>query len=516
VRTQTGEWAPESPMTKGLTMAETRRHLAVPREEGNRRTPWRRPPGRRRPAGVLAVVLCGVLAAAADTALAADTGPASPMLMPPETQVPAPAGAAPTRDSIKAGDTAWVLVSAALVFLMTAPGLALFYGGLVRRKNILSVLMQCMMILFLVSIQWVAFGYSLAFGPDRWGGLIGGLDWMGLRGVAHDVPHWNAAAGMSYAGTVPHQAFAIFQMMFAVITPALIIGAFAERVRFMLLWATLVYDPVAHWLWGINGLLGLMNASGRGAMDFAGGIVVHINAGVAALACALFLGKRKGYPDKISPPHNLPFAVIGAGLLWFGWFGFNAGSALAAGGLATSAFLVTHTAGAVAGLTWALMDWLFIRRPTMLGVITGAVAGLATVTPASGFVNLGGAIVIGMAAGIVPWLFVSILKPKLGYDDSLDAFGVHGIGGILGSLATGFLATKAINPGGLDGLLYGNPGQVVVQLKAIGFATAYSFAATYVLLAAVNAVVRLRACEREEAVGLDLTQHREAAYTVID
>jgi len=438
-----------------------------------------------------------------------------------EESAPASAPQAPTKASVNNGDTAWLLTSSALVFLMTAPGLALFYGGLVRRKNVLSVLMQCMMILFLVSLQWLLFGYSLAFGPD-WHGVIGRLDWAFFNGVSHDTPHWNAALGLSYAPTVPHQAFAIFQMMFAVITPALIIGAFAERVRFgpfclfMLLWATLVYDPICHWVWGAGGFLGIVNPSGKGVMDFAGGTVVHVNAGVAALACALFLGRRKGYPDKMSPPHNLPFAVIGAGLLWFGWFGFNAGSALSAGGLATSAFLVTHTAGAMAGLTWALMDWIFLRRATMLGAITGAVAGLATVTPASGFVTPGGAVVIGILAGSVPWIFVSVLKPKLGYDDSLDAFGVHGIGGLLGTLATGLFATRFINPNGLDGLFYGNPEQLLVQVKGVGVTLLYSFILTYVLLVVVNKFATLRAGDHEEAVGLDLTQHREVAYTIID
>ncbi len=425
----------------------------------------------------------------------------------------------PTKASVNSGDTAWLLVSAALVFVMTAPGLALFYGGLVRRKNMLSVLMQCMMILFLVSIQWVVVGYSLVFGPDH-GGIIGGLDWVGLRGVSHDTPHWNAVLGASYAPTVPHLAFAIFQMMFAVITPALIIGAFAERMRFgpfcafMLLWSTLVYDPVAHWMWGGNGFLGAVNKDGKGALDFAGGVVVHVNAGIAALACALFLGQRKAYPDSISPPHNLPFAVIGAGLLWFGWFGFNAGSALSAGGLAVSTFMTTHMAGAVAGLTWAAMDRLFNKRPTMLGVITGAVAGLATITPASGYVNLLGASLIGVAAGIVPWLFVSVLKARLTYDDSLDVFGVHGVGGILGTLATGLLADAAIND--KAGLFFGNASQFVSQLAAVGVTIVYSFVATYALLAAVNAFSKLRASEHEEAVGLDLTQHRESAYTVLE
>lgn len=428
----------------------------------------------------------------------------------------------PHVSAISSGDTAWVLTSSALVFLMTAPGLALFYGGLVRRKNILSVLMQCMMITFLVSIQWILFGYSLAFGPDKFNGLIGGLEWMGMKGVSSAFPFFDAITGLSYAKTVPHMAFAIFQMMFAIITPALIIGAFAERMRFgafcffIILWMTIVYDPVAHWVWGINGFLGFLNPSGKGALDFAGGIVVHINAGVAALACALFLGKRKGYPNKISPPHNLPFAVIGAGLLWFGWFGFNAGSALGANSLAVNAFLVTHIAGAVGGLTWAVMDWIFIRRSTMLGVITGAVAGLATVTPASGFVNIHSAIVIGILAGIIPWFFVSLIKVKFNYDDSLDAFGVHGIGGFAGSLATGLFATKIINPDGLDGLLYGNPAQMLPQLKAIAITSVYSFVITFILLVIVDKFCKLRVDEKEENIGLDLTQHRETAYTIID
>jgi Amt family ammonium transporter len=309
----------------------------------------------------------------------------------------------------------------------------------------------------------------------------------------------------------------IFQMMFAVITPALIIGAFAERMKFSafcvftVLWATLIYDPIAHWVWGLGGFLRKL-----GALDFAGGTVVHINAGIAALACALVLGTRQGYPHKISPPHNLPFAVVGAGLLWFGWFGFNAGSALAANGLATSAFVVTHVATATAGLTWAVMDWFFNKRPTVLGVITGAVAGLVAITPASGFVTPLGAIGIGIGAGIIPYFFVSIVKPKFGYDDSLDAFGVHGIGGIWGALATGLWATKAVNPAGADGLFYGNPAQFLVQLKAVAVTLAYSFVVSLALLKIVDAVMGLRATEESERIGLDLTDHRETGYTMLD
>ena len=315
--------------------------------------------------------------AAATSATAAVTAVAAAVPTPPPT--------------INSGDTAWVLISAALVLLMTLPGLAFFYGGLVRKKNVLSILMQCFMLMCLISLQWVLIGYSLSFGPDI-GGWIGSLKWAGLNLVGLDP-------NPDYAATIPHQAFMIFQMMFAVITPALILGAFAERMRFsafcvfMLLWATIVYDPLAHWVWGVGGFIRQM-----GALDFAGGTVVHINAGIAALVCALVLGKRQGYPDRMSPPHNLPFAVLGAALLWFGWFGLNSGSALAANGLAASAFVVTHVAAAMAGLTWAVMDWIFNKRPTVLGIITGAVAGLVAITPASGFVNPMGAIAIGIGA----------------------------------------------------------------------------------------------------------------------
>jgi Amt family ammonium transporter len=417
------------------------------------------------------------------------------------------AATTPTPAKVDSGDTAWVLVSAALVMLMT-PGLAFFYGGLVRRKNMLSVLMQCLMILCLISLQWVAFGYSLSFGPGS--GMIGGLKWLFLHGVGLEP---NA----DYAGTIPHEVFMMFQMMFAVITPALIIGAFAERMKFsalcvfMLLWATLVYDPVAHWVWGTGGFLRQW-----GALDFAGGTVVHINAGMTALASALVLGRRQGYPDGISPPHNLPFAVLGAALLWFGWFGFNAGSALGANGLAGSAFTVTHIAAAAAGVTWALLDWMKHKKPTTLGMITGAVAGLVAITPASGFVTPAGAIAIGIGAGLIPWLAVTYIKGSLGYDDSLDAFGVHGIGGMWGAIATGLFATKSVNPAGANGLLYGNPMLLWIQIKAVLITVVFSFVVGFVLLKLVDAFMGLRVSEHEERVGLDLTLHREAAYTVID
>ena len=406
------------------------------------------------------------------------------------------------------GDTCWVLTSTALVLLMT-PGLALFYGGLVRKKNVLSVLMQCFMVLCIVSIQWVLFGYSLAFGPDV-GGVIGSLDWFALRGVG-------SQPNPDYAATIPHQAFMVFQLMFAAITPALIIGAFAERIKFSafclfaVLWATVVYDPLAHWVWGAGGFLRNM-----GVLDFAGGAVVHINAGMAALAAALVLGRRQGYPRDISPPHSLPLAVLGAGLLWFGWFGFNGGSALRANGVAVGAVVATHVAGAAAGLAWATLEWALIKRPTMLGMISGVVAGMAAVTPAAGFVNPIGALAIGLVAGALCYLAVNVIKSKLGYDDSLDAFGIHGIGGIWGVLATGLLATTTVNPGGADGLLYGNPHQFLVQLIAVAVSAAFSFAASWVLFKAVRAVMGLRVSEHEERVGLDLTQHREAGYTLME
>ncbi len=410
--------------------------------------------------------------------------------------------------TIDKGDTAWMLMSASLVLFMT-PGLAFFYGGLVRKKNILSILMQCFSMICLITLQWVIFGYSLSFGPDI-KGLIGSLSWLGLKGVGH-MPN------SDYAATIPHQTFMIYQAMFAIITPALILGAFAERMKFpafclfSILWATLVYDPVCHWVWAVGGFL--RNA---GALDFAGGTVVHINAGVAAFAAALFLGKRQGYPHSISPPHNLPFAVLGAGMLWFGWFGFNGGSALGANGVAANAFTVTHIAAAAAGFTWAVLDWKFNAHPTMLGMITGAVAGLVAITPASGFVGAIDAIWIGIGVSVICYFFVAVIKPKFGYDDSLDAFGVHGIGGIWGALATGLWASKAVNPAGADGLFYGNPALVWIQLKAVVVTAVYSFVVSLILLKAVDLVFGLRVSAQDEKIGLDLTQHREAGYTLLE
>jgi len=398
-------------------------------------------------------------------------------------------------------------MSSALVLFMT-PGLAFFYGGMVRRKNILGVLMQCFVLICLVSLQWVMFGYSLAFEPGR--GFVGGLQWVGLNGVGLE-PY------AEYAGTIPHQAFMIFQAMFAVITPALVIGAFAERMKFSgfvlfsLLWTTLVYDPVAHWVWGSGGWL-----KSLGALDFAGGTVVHVNAGLAALVTALYLGRRQGYRNHPVPPHNLPFTVLGAALLWFGWFGFNAGSALAANGIAVNAFVVTNTAAAAAGFGWMALEWLVNGTPTMFGTVTGAVAGLVAITPAAGYVSAPAAIIIGLLVSAVCFAAVSFVKPKLGYDDSLDAFGVHGLGGIVGALATGLFASKAINPAGADGLFAGNPHQFVIQCAAVGVTVVYSAAATLVICKVVDLLVGLRVTERDELIGLDLTQHHEAAYTVLE
>jgi Amt family ammonium transporter len=408
---------------------------------------------------------------------------------------------------IDTGDTAWMLISSALVMLMT-PGLAFFYGGLVRRKNILGVFMQCFIILAALSLQWVLFGYSLSFAPGN--GFLGSLQWFGLNGVGLE-PY------SDYSATIPHQAFMIFQGMFAVITPALIIGAFAERMKFSaflvftLLWATFVYDPMAHMVWGVGGWL-----RNLGALDFAGGTVVHINAGIAALVTAIVIGKRKCYKKHPTSPHNLPFSVLGAALLWFGWFGFNAGSALGANGVAVNAFVVTNTAAAAAALCWALLDWKFNRNPTMLGTISGAVAGLVAITPAAGFVGIGGAIAIGLLSSVFCFIAVGFIKHKFGYDDSLDAFGIHGVGGIWGSLATGLFALKSINPAGADGLFAGNPKLFLVQIAATAATMVYAFVATYILFKLVDKFIGVRVVEEEEAMGLDLTQHNERAYTMLE
>ncbi|HPC86290.1 MAG TPA: ammonium transporter [Smithellaceae bacterium] len=410
---------------------------------------------------------------------------------------------------MNSGDTAWVLTASALVLLMTMPGLAFFYGGLVRRKNVLSILMQCFIIVCIVSLQWVLFGYSLAFGPD-FHGIIGTLEWAGLAGVG-------AAPNSNYAATIPHSVFMIFQAMFAVITPALIIGAYAERVKFpafllfTLLWATFVYDPLAHWVWGTGGWI-----KSLGGLDFAGGIVVHVSSGISALVLALLLGKRVGYNHKPIRPHNLPFTVLGAALLWFGWFGFNAGSALAADGLAANAFVTTNTATAAAGLTWALIEWWHNGTPTILGTATGAVAGLVAITPACGFVNPMNAMWIGIIVAFVCYIAVAVIKGKLGYDDSLDAFGVHGVGGTVGTIATGLFAEKAVNAAGADGLLFGNLHQFGIQCLMLVVTIAFAAIMTFVIFKIVDAAIGMRVEEKNEIIGLDLTQQSEAAYTVIE
>ncbi len=408
---------------------------------------------------------------------------------------------------VNSGDTAWVLVSSALVLLMTAPGLALFYGGMVRQKNTLSTIMHSFIIVALVSVQWVLWGYTLAFGPD-FHSVIGRLDWLGLEGV-------NGQPNPAYAPTIPHQAFMLFQLMFAIITPALITGAFAERMKFSaflvftLAWTTLVYDPLAHWVWGTGGWL-----RNLGALDFAGGTVVHISSGVAALVAALMIGRRKGYASEPMPPHNLPLTVAGAGLLWFGWFGFNAGSALSANGLAANAFLVTNTAAAAAALGWMFTEWWKRGKPTVLGAASGAVAGLVAITPASGFVGPLAAVLIGMAGGFLCFSACNI-KARLGYDDSLDVVGVHGVGGTWGAIATGLFASKAVNPAGADGLFYGNPGQLGVQVIAVLAAMLFSAAMTVLILKVVDAVIGLRVAGDHEITGLDLSQHSETAYTFL-
>ncbi|TMC72694.1 MAG: ammonium transporter [Chloroflexi bacterium] len=405
--------------------------------------------------------------------------------------------------TISAGDTAWLLASAALVMLMT-PALGFFYGGLVRRKNVLATIMHSFFILCLISVQWVLWGYTLAFGPDH-GGIIGGLDWLALRGVGQD-------AG-PYAPTVPHEAYMVFQMMFAVITPALITGAFAERKRFKafvvftLLWATLVYDPVAHWVWG-GGWLGQL-----GALDFAGGTVVHITSGVSALVAALVLGRRVGYGRDAIEPHDATMTVLGASLLWFGWFGFNAGSAITAGGLAANAFVVTNTAAAMAALTWMTVSWLHKGAPSVLGAAAGAVAGLVAITPASGYVDVSASILIGLGAGVFCYTAIQRTK-RLKVDDALDVFGVHGVGGAWGAIATGIFATVAINSAAKDGLVYGNPGQLGIQAIAVGASIVYSAVMTFVILKLIDVFVGLRVPESEEVLGLDATQHREAAYQI--
>jgi len=406
--------------------------------------------------------------------------------------------------AVSNGDTAFMLVSAALVMLMT-PGLAFFYGGMVRGKNVLGTLMHSFVALAVIGVQWVLWGYSLGFGPDK-AGLVGGLEWFGLSGVG-------LQPNADYAGTIPHQAYVVYQGMFAVITPALISGAIAERMKFrtylvfMVLWATFVYDVLAHWVWGAGGWLRSL-----GALDFAGGTVVHISSGVAALMAAVLLGRRRGFPDVPMPPHNLPYTILGAGLLWFGWFGFNAGSALAAGDLSTVAFLATNTAAASATLAWLLLDWIFKGKPTALGAASGAVAGLVAITPAAGFVSPLSSMVIGALGSVACFSAVNV-RPKTGVDDSLDVFSVHGIGGMTGAVLTGLFASTAVNAAGSDGLFFGNPRLLGIQVAAVVATVLYSALVTFVLLKLLDRVMGLRVDSEAEDEGLDVNQHGEIAYT---
>jgi len=429
--------------------------------------------------------------------------------------------AAPT---INAGDTAWMIVATAFVLLMTIPGLALFYGGLVRRKNVLNVFMQCFIITAAISIEWVVCGYSLSFGSSTgfFAPYIGGLDWAFLNNIKitdlspYFISHSQMGLNGVAVGTIPHLVFIMFQCMFAVITPALIIGAFAERISFKgffvftILWSLFVYNPVAHWVWSADGWLFKL-----GALDFAGGTVVHVNAGVAAIVTAVMLGKRRDYKRHAIPPHNITYVVMGAGLLWVGWFGFNAGSGLAADGLAGNALMVTHIAAAAAAITWALLDWFIDKRPTVVGISTGAVAGLVAITPAAGFVGVPGALVIGIIVSLVCFCMVAYVKPRLGYDDSLDAFGVHGIGGMLGAILTGVLASPLIQPA-YSGAIYGNYRQLLVQFVAVFATIIYSGVGTFLLFKLTEKLVGIRATDKHEAIGLDETQHGETAYNNFD
>ncbi len=420
-------------------------------------------------------------------------------------------------DAQSSGDNAWMLMSAALVLLMTGPGLALFYGGLVRQKNVLGTMMQSFALMAFVTVLWGLFGYSLCFAPGNQ--FIGGLDYVFLRNVG-------AAPNAVYAATIPHQTFMIFQLMFAIITPGLIAGAFAERMKFSAmvtftcLWFVFVYAPMAHMVWGQGGLLNASLGGRFPTLDFAGGTVVHITSGVSALVCAIYLGKRLGYPGQSMLPHSVVLSFIGACLLWVGWFGFNAGSALSAGHLATSAFVATHFAAAAAAVSWAAAEWLRNGKPSALGAISGAVAGLVAITPASGFVTPMAALVIGFLAGLVCYLMVTVVKARFSYDDSLDAFGVHGAGGTMGALLTGVFALSAVNPIFHDGrghvlasgLLEGNAHQVVNQSVGVLIAWTIAIVGTTVLLKVTDVLVGLRVSEEEEVQGLDLSQHGEVGY----
>jgi Amt family ammonium transporter len=420
-------------------------------------------------------------------------------------------------DAKSSADNAWMLTSAALVLMMTGPGLALFYGGLVRKKNVLGTMMQSFALMAVITVLWGLFSYSLSFGSGN--SFIGGLQHLFLRGVG-------AAPDPDYAGTIPAQTFMVYQLMFAIITPALIAGAFAERMKFSamvvftVLWSVIVYDPMAHMVWGKGGLLNAALGGRFPTLDFAGGTVVHVTSGVSALVCALYLGKRVGYPKEQMPPHSVVLSFIGACMLWVGWFGFNAGSALAAGSLATSAFVATHFAAAAAALGWAGAEWMRNGKPSVLGGISGAVAGLVAITPASGFVKPMPALAIGLIAGVFCYWMVAKVKAKFGYDDSLDAFGVHGAGGTLGAVLTGVFAVSAVNPIFKDaqgnavasGLLEGNAHQMLNQLMGIAIAWTLAIVGTLAILKLVDVTIGLRVPEEEEVQGLDLSQHGEEGY----
>jgi len=403
---------------------------------------------------------------------------------------------------IQSGDTAFILVCAALVLLMT-PGLALFYAGMVRSKNVLGTIMQSIIMISLISLEWIYIGYSMSFGPDV-AGLIGDFSHFALNGVT-------TAPSENYATTIPHIVFMIYQCMFAVITPALITGAFAERVRFApfcafsVLWAIFVYNPVCHWIWG-GGFLGAM-----GVLDFAGGLVVHLTCGVAALVACIVIGPRKGFGKRQFIPHNLPMTLIGTGLLWFGWFGFNGGSALAADEIAATAFVATHIAGMTGMLTWTVVEWYHTGKPTTLGAASGAIAGLATITPAAGFVGPNSAVAIGFLGGLICYMAV-MAKNRFGYDDSLDVVGIHGVGGLVGTIALGLFASTTVNPGGADGLFFGNPGFFFTQLKGIAIVGVYTLVVSWIIIKGINAISPLRMADREEEIGMDTSEHSESAY----
>ena len=473
---------------------------------------------------MLAALICSLGSVAvplhAQTALPQGAAPSSP----------AAAASPPPADRIarleqqvaearSSGDNAWMLISSALVLMMTGPGLALFYGGLVRKKNVLATMMQSFALMVLITVLWALVGYSLCFHSGN--SFLGGLGYFGLRGVG-PLPD------ADYAATIPQQTFMVFQLMFAIITPALITGAFAERMKFsamalfMALWSFLVYDPMAHMVWGKGGLLNATLGGRVPTLDFAGGTVVHITSGVSALVCALYLGKRLGYPKAPMPPHSVVLSFIGACLLWVGWFGFNAGSALTAGSLATSAFVATHFSAAAGALGWSVSEWLRNGKPSVLGGISGVVAGLVAITPASGFVGPMSALVIGLAAGLICYFMVATVKARFGYDDSLDAFGVHGAGGTIGALLTGIFATQAVNPIFRDargnalavGLLDGNGRQVWNQFIGVAVAWILSIVGTLIILVVVDLLIGLRVPEEQETQGLDVSQHGEEGYNL--